>query len=376
MSLRVAFRIAHPSDWMGGVNYLLNTCRVLRAHVPEIEPVLFVPPGGSAELKQRYSRTSGGDSVIISERSNWRNNLAMLGFGECSDMRRFADHGIGLIFESAGYYGPKPSIPVLSWLPDFQHRRLPHLFPYRQWFLRELRFRRIIATRRHLLLSSQSARADMEHFYTRLRGSTHVVPFAVQLEQSPSWAEGEQARIERGLPERFLLLPNQFWVHKNHRVVVEALGLLGASAPTVAVTGSPHDPRAPTLFQELQSRAAELGVTDKFRVLGQLPYPDLLALNARTDCLINPSLFEGWSTTVEEARALGTPLLLSDIDLHREQAPQGTIFFDPLDPADCARAMREASIARCRSASSDQPNAEPERAFAARMAAACFSAAS
>ena len=36
--------------------------------------------------------------------------------------------------------------------------------------------------------------------------------------------------------------------------------------------------------------------------------------------LLNPSHFEGWSTTVEEARALGVPMLLSDLDVHLEQA--------------------------------------------------------
>jgi glycosyltransferase involved in cell wall biosynthesis len=36
--------------------------------------------------------------------------------------------------------------------------------------------------------------------------------------------------------------------------------------------------------------------------------------------LINPSLFEGWSTTVEEAKSTGTPMILSDLGVHREQA--------------------------------------------------------
>lgn len=40
-----------------------------------------------------------------------------------------------------------------------------------------------------------------------------------------------------------------------------------------------------------------------------------------TNALLNPSRFEGWSTTVEEAKAAGTPMILSDIPVHREQAP-------------------------------------------------------
>ncbi len=36
--------------------------------------------------------------------------------------------------------------------------------------------------------------------------------------------------------------------------------------------------------------------------------------------LINPSQFEGWSTTVEEAKSLGVKMLLSDLEVHKEQA--------------------------------------------------------
>ncbi len=53
--------------------------------------------------------------------------------------------------------------------------------------------------------------------------------------------------------------------------------------------------------------------------------------------MINPSRFEGWSTSVEEAKSLGKAILLSDIDVHREQAPERGTFFDP----DSAEALAE-----------------------------------
>jgi len=42
----------------------------------------------------------------------------------------------------------------------------------------------------------------------------------------------------------------------------------------------------------------------------------------------NPTLFEGWSTAVEEAMTVGVPLLSSDLRAHREQAPENALFFD------------------------------------------------
>jgi glycosyltransferase involved in cell wall biosynthesis len=58
-----------------------------------------------------------------------------------------------------------------------------------------------------------------------------------------------------------------------------------------------------------------------------------------SSALLNPSLFEGWSTTVEEARALGVPLILSDLSVHREQAGNDACFFDRSSAASLAEAL-------------------------------------
>jgi glycosyltransferase involved in cell wall biosynthesis len=58
--------------------------------------------------------------------------------------------------------------------------------------------------------------------------------------------------------------------------------------------------------------------------------------------LINPSLFEGWSTTVEEAKSLGVPMLLSGIALHREQAGTRAQYFDPHSEFEAAECLSNA----------------------------------
>src|SRR5690606_26082660 len=55
--------------------------------------------------------------------------------------------------------------------------------------------------------------------------------------------------------------------------------------------------------------------------------------------VINPSLFEGWSSTVEEAKALGKSVILSNIPAHVEQNPHKGIFFDPKNPYELAERM-------------------------------------
>ena len=46
---------------------------------------------------------------------------------------------------------------------------------------------------------------------------------------------------------------------------------------------------------------------------------------------MQPSLFEGWSTVVEDAKCLNKFIFLSDLPVHREQNPANVCFFDPYD---------------------------------------------
>jgi glycosyltransferase involved in cell wall biosynthesis len=197
------------------------------------------------------------------------------------------------------------------------------------------------------MVSSETARDDLERFYPAARGRAHVVRFAIDLDIPTYLGRRDEMRATYGLPERFYFLPNQFWRHKNHMTVIDALARLKAAGKLdhvmpVALSGLNKDPRSPGHFDALMSAVEQAGVGSHFRYLGLIPYEHVLALAGCCDRLINPSFFEGWSTPIEEAKALGAPLLLSDIPIHREQAPHAR-FFDPRDPATLAEALLELS---------------------------------
>ena len=82
----------------------------------------------------------------------------------------------------------------------------------------------------------------------------------------------------------------------------------------------------------------------RFLPLGVVPYADTQALMAHSRAVINPSRFEGWSTTVEEAKTMGKTLLLSDIPVHREQSPKLGRFFGADDAPALAGHMRQCLI--------------------------------
>ena len=60
--------------------------------------------------------------------------------------------------------------------------------------------------------------------------------------------------------------------------------------------------------------------------------------------VIQPSLFEGWSTVVEDAKAMNQKMILSDIEVHREQAEHnGYLFFNSQDASQLSKCILEVS---------------------------------
>ncbi len=237
-------------------------------------------------------------------------------------------------------YGPGFPIPLVSWIPDFQHKHLSHLFSRSKARTVDRHNQRIAAYAQRILLSSQNALRDFASCSPTAVGKARVVHFVAQPPQDVYNQNPAEICRQYNLPERFIYLPNQFWRHKNHQAVIDALVILKASHPeiVIACTGSTYEYRDPGYFNELMEQVQTYGLAEQFRYLGIIPHPHIYLLMRQCLAVLQPSWFEGWSTTVEEAKSIGKGLILSDIPVHREQNPPGSIFFDPGKPeslADC-----------------------------------------
>lgn len=338
---RIGFTLVGGQAWAGGLNYLYTLLDVITHELADcFSPVLLLAPEEEEIARRKFDAMAGLELVVDPRASNAgggrRAAFALLAGSDTAFARLATEQRLDLVFETARFFGGRFPIPVLSWIPDFQHRHLPHLFSGFAWWKREAGFRAQCSGSRTVLLSSRTAEADCRRFYPSIGNRTCVASFTATVdipdiaERAPSVGSGY------GLPDRFIFLPNQFWVHKNHRTVIECLRLLKAQGaieriPPVILTGNTRDPRSPSHFDDCMREVEMHGLGKWFRHLGMIPYADVLALNAASQALLNPSLFEGWSTPIEEAKALGTPLILSDIPTHREQAGQAR-FFRPDDP--------------------------------------------
>ncbi len=341
--IRIAFTPIGGEGWTGGRNYLLNLLRVLSTHQADlIKPLLFVGTElGEAEVAP-FANLPGVEVLRIPALDSRRDARALLRsliWGYDPETRaQFHKHGVNIVFEAARFFGWRLGLPAIAWMPDFQHRDMPGMFARASLLKRELGFRAQILSGRFIMVSSAHARAACERYYPSTVGRTFTVRFAVPPAIGVEAVSARRIADSYSLPEQYVYMPNQFWRHKNHLVVIEALTILRAQARSVTVvaSGSQLDPRNPGHFELLSTMIRERNLSGQFRILGMVPREHVLALMYASVAMLNPSHYEGWSTSVEEARSMGTALILSDIPVHREQAGLEAAYFNPDNSSELA----------------------------------------
>lgn len=342
--IRVGFVMPGTSDgWLGGVSYYRNLLGGINEAQQGIEPVILTSASGVDRLRSEFRdvevvATSLVDSPTTIRRA--RRALQSLLDRELFMESLLRRERIDLLSHS-GYLGRRSRVPSMAWIPDFQERAFPSFFSAAELAGRARNVRNACRHATTVILSSHAAKQDLEAIAPDDEALHEVLPFVANVPSQDTLPQRAELKERYALPDRYFHLPNQFWVHKNHRIVLQALALLKREGLplTVLATGNASDHRQPGHFEALMEEAKELDVFDLFRPLGMVPFGDLMSLMRYAVAVINPSKFEGWSTTVEEAKSMGKAVVLSDILVHREQAPERGVYFPPDDAPALAAAL-------------------------------------
>lgn len=344
--MRVAFTIIGFAGWMGGSQYQRYLLSTLRAFFPnDIEPILFVGPRDSQEEIEKLRPYV---TEIITDRcfDKWTPGwialqiLTMISGKDTVTEKVFRKHKVDVVFYS-GFYGTRFSVPIVNWLADLQHVKMPRMFSVKERLMRNFIFRKLAECARRIILSSEAARQDFAKLLPSYLERVDVLRFVAHI---PGDIYDGEPRSELGrynIPEKFFFLPNQFWKHKNHHLVIKALEILRERGRRILVvcTGKEEDYRNPDHFTFIKDEISKRRVEDQIILAGLVPVRHLYMFMRQSVAVLNPSFFEGWSTSVEESKSLGKPTLLSDIAVHREQDPPGAVYFDPNDAQDLAEKL-------------------------------------
>jgi len=341
--LKIAFQTMGGDHWKAGVIILKNLCYAIRQTYQDDVHLILLGIRDRGKLQQYSSSVGADDAILFDTPERWRPLWminAVMKHVMSSDVvlehflrRRMVDMVCGLTITNR--YG---RIPTLSWIPDFQHIHLPEMFTETERASRNRAFLKTARNSTRILLFSDAVKKDFESFapmYAHKARVLHPTSYV------PEWVydcDHSAILTTYHIPEKFVFLPNQFWKHKNHEVVfraVEALKCIGKRV-VVVCSGYPVDYRHPGYFGELWREVSRRDIRDQITYLGLIPQEDVLLLMRQSVCVLNPSLFEGWGISVDEARSVGKQVLLSDIPAHREQNVPRAVFFRADDHEDLA----------------------------------------
>lgn len=348
--IRVAFLLNFTKEYKGGINYIKNllyACSI--SENKNIEFFLVVP----SDIENEYIDVFSPYATIIRTNILKRNTLPW--FVEKIFERKFSAnflllnllkvHKIDVVSHS-NFFSRYKKLKIVNWIPDLQILHFPELWTNNERKRIINQYRNIAKYSDRIILSSNDAYKDFINFTATNHDKVKVLQFVSQpatIDENEYIEVKKTIRQKYNIKNNFFYLPNQFWSHKNHITAFKAINVLKKRGlnPLLVTTGHMADYRKTNSLKNIFDYIKENELCENILLLGLIPYNEVLVLIRSCLALINPSLFEGWSSTVEEAKSNGKQILLSDIAIHREQNPENGIYFNPLDEFNLADIMEK-----------------------------------
>ena len=194
------------------------------------------------------------------------------------------------------------SCPVVTVLHDIGPLLLPHFYGRTRWLRYRIGLPHLVARSSAVVCVSEATR----------RGFVKAFPWVAQ--RVAVIGEAPQSLPPARSPERNdLLYVGSLMPHKNVDVILRAIAALGRRVDFRIV-----GPCTASERQQLEERAAQLGVAESVSFEGFVSKDRLANLYAGTAAVVLPTLSEGFGLTAVEALAAGAPLIASDLPVLRE----------------------------------------------------------
>jgi glycosyltransferase involved in cell wall biosynthesis len=245
-----------------------------------------------------------------------------------------------VIFPQPHSWAFEAGVPSIVAIHDLQHRlqpEFPEVSADGEWGRREYVLRNCARSATKVLVDSEVGKEHVLLFYGPYgvaEDRVRCLPFlpASTLPRDLSDTVRAAVRERHDVPDTYVFYPAQFWPHKNHARIIEALEQLkrrdGLTVPAV-FCGSHADTVRERHFEMLMNMAERCGVAGQIQILGFVSDDELAALYAGARALVMPTFFGPTNIPVLEAWALACPVLTSDIPGVREQVGDAALLVDP-----------------------------------------------
>lgn len=254
--------------------------------------------------------------------------------------RALARDGVQVVW-FASSYAERCELPFLFTVFDVEYLRkpwYPEVSSRGEWEGRRAYFDRFVPKATRVIVPGPVGAEQVERLFgvpeERLLPLHHPTP-TFALAAAAAEAPPFELLREHGVERPYLFYPAQYWAHKNHPVLLDALALLPERYQLVCV-GSDKGTLA-----HLRGLAERAGVASRVRFLGFVSTEELVALYAHAHALTYPSRFGPENLPPLEACALGCPVVVAEVPGARAQLRDAALFVPPDD----ARGFADAVVA-------------------------------
>ncbi len=269
--------------------------------------------------------------------------------------RRAAAAGAQLLHCPLGVAPVRSPLPLVVTVNDVMALEHPEWFTRANGFQQRMLLPHAVRSATRVLCPSQYTRDRLVERCGLEPARVEVIPYGVGAPFRPGRPAG--AALERlRVSAPYVLSVGTLQPRKNLEAALRAFERVSAAgAPhALVVVGARgwHDER---ILERLAGSAARKQV----RFVGRVSDGELVELYRGADCLVFPSLYEGFGFPVLEAMACGTPVLCADRTSLPELAGEAAALVDPgdhgalesalaelLSSADRRRELSEAGLAR------------------------------
>ena len=242
------------------------------------------------------------------------------------------------------YTGTEPlGVKTVAYLYDCQHRHLPEFFSEEVIKARDEFFQDMVDSRQKIIVNAETVKDDLVNFFKASPEQICVLPYTPKIDLC--YYKDYSRQIKKyHLPKRYIMMSNQFWIHKDHPTAFRAFAeYLKTDADMEFIfTGAMEDGRRPEYIRELKDLLKELNIEDKVRFLGLIPKEEQLQIMKGATAVIQTTLFEGGpgGGSVYDAAALGVPVVVSDIKTNLGVVYDRILYFRAGDAQDLCAQMR------------------------------------
>lgn len=239
------------------------------------------------------------------------------------------------------YYFPEHpninvSIPYIYTVWDLGHRTTPQYPEVSEngiWQQRENLYQKMLPKALRIITGNETGKKEIIKYYNIDENKIRICEFPVS-----DFCFGEEVKPSFINEEEFFFYPAQFWAHKNHKCIVEAIKILKDEynlTPKVYLTGSDKGNR-----KNVEQLISKYNLNNQIIFTGFVKDEELKYMYTHATALVYASMMGPNNMPPIEATYLGCPVIITNLEGHIEQLQDTAIYFDGNNPRELAEDMR------------------------------------